>query len=100
MTASCRVVVLTILFLPVRYADAQVPPWPGDWVQSVPPPSQELRRLRQERCIQEVRKSAQEAQRREFTCPASALDMCFNMYWRRMEFDQEQEKQGLAKCLW
>ena len=101
MTAGPRVLILAILLPPAGYADAQTLPWPGESAvaQSASPPPQEVLSLRQEQCVREVRKRAREAQQREFTCPADALANCFNMYRRRVEFSEEQERQGLAKAV-
>jgi hypothetical protein len=94
MTAGPRVLVLAILLLPIGYADAQTPPWPGEpgATQAAPPASKEMLRLRLEKCVWEVRKMAREAQRREFmSCDSAVPEVCFDIYRRRMEQAPERK---------
>jgi hypothetical protein len=58
MTAGPRALVLAILLLPVGYADAQTPLWPGEPSATHSAPSESKESLRRAQCMREVRERA------------------------------------------
>jgi hypothetical protein len=102
MTAGPRALVLAILLLPVGYADAQTPLWPGEpsATHSAPSESKETLLLRRAQCMQEVRERAREARRREFPpCDSAVPQLCFDIYRRGMRERKFDERLELAQCL-
>jgi hypothetical protein len=91
MTVGPRVRVLTMLLLPVGYADAQTPPWPGEpgAAQSAPPASVPVKpwpsaapMMRAPPCMAEFTKLREEVEKKGATAKAagrkqvSRAEMC------------------------